>query len=72
MIYYYLSWEIQLTNLGYREYIGALMVQLQICDRENQGTHTETEDPHQDDHPPAFTLTHDDRVPAIYFSQFSL
>ena len=39
------------------------MVQLQICDRKDQGTHTETEDPHQDDHPPAFTLTHDDRVP---------
>ena len=39
------------------------MVELQIGDRKNQGTNTETEDPHQDDHPPAFTLTHDDRVP---------
>ena len=39
------------------------MVPLQVCDRKNQGTNTETVDPHQDDHPPAFTLTHDDRVP---------
>ena len=46
------------------------MVELQICDRKNQGTHTETEDPHQDDHPPAFALTHDDRVPEIEHSHF--
>ena len=39
------------------------MVPLQVCDRKNQGTSTETVDPHQDDHPPAFALTHDDRVP---------
>ena len=52
-----------MTNLGNGENIGALMVQLQICDRKNQGTSTETVDPHQDDHPPALTLTHDDRVP---------
>ena len=39
------------------------MVPLQVCDRKNQGTNTETVDPHQDDHPPALTLTHDDRVP---------
>ena len=52
-----------MANLGNRENIGALIVQLQIGDGKNQGTNTETEDPHQDDHPPAFTLTHDDRVP---------
>ena len=45
------------------------MVQLQICDRKSQGTDTETEDPHQDDHPPAFAPTHDDRVPEIEHSQ---
>ena len=46
------------------------MVPLQICDRKNQGTNTETVDPHQDDHPPAFTLTHDDRVPRSKIREF--
>ena len=52
-----------MANLGNRENIGALMVQLEICDREDQGGNTETEHPHQENHPPAFTLTHDDGVP---------
>ena len=68
-----MSWQKHLTHLGNRENIGALMVQLQICDRKSQGTDTETEDPHQDDHPPAFALTHDDWVPGKLFTEkFSL
>ena len=58
-----------MANLGNRENIGALMVQLQICERENQGADTETEDPHQDDHPPAFTPTHDDGVSGKEFRE---
>ena len=38
------------------------MVHLEICDREDQGAHTETEHPHQDYHPPAFAFAHDDGV----------
>ena len=44
------------------EHIGALVVHLEICDREDQGAHTETERPHQDYHPPAFAFAHDDGV----------